>query len=65
MILRQMIDRLYDEVQREEPFDSEKRRAERHAAVERLVAMEIEDLPDPDELNRQLDERRGRYPDLY
>jgi predicted transcriptional regulator len=63
-IVRQMIDRLYDEVQHEEPFDSEKRRAERHTAVQRMIASEIEDVPDPEELNRQLDGRIGLRGDL-
>jgi hypothetical protein len=54
-LVREMIDRLYDDAWREK----------RHAAALRLVGMEIEDVPDPDELSRQLDERRGRYPDLY
>lgn len=36
----------------------------RHEAARRLASMQIEDVPDPDELNRQLDERRDRYPDL-
>lgn len=64
MLLRQMIDRLYDEVQREEPFDSERLRAERRAAVQRMAAAEIEDVPDPEELCRQLDEGIGLRGDL-
>lgn len=44
-VLRQAIDHLYEEIMREE----------RHRAIEELCAMEIEDMPDPEELNRQLE----------
>jgi hypothetical protein len=44
-LVREAIDRLYEEdlVQR------------RIAAVERIASMEIEDMPEPEELSRQLD----------
>ena len=53
-VVREMIDLLYEDSRREERF----------AAARRIIASAIEDVPDPAELNRQLDERRGRYEDL-
>lgn len=44
-IVREMIDRLYEEVDR----------AERRRAVDELAQMQIEDVPDPDTLSRELD----------
>ena len=44
-IVREMIDRLYEEVDR----------AERRRAAEAIARMEIEDVPDPETLSRQLD----------
>ena len=43
-VVRRMIKKSYEE----------RVRARRRAAAEALVAMEIEELPDPDELSRQL-----------
>ena len=53
-VVREMIDVLYEEAGLEERF----------AAARRIIAAEIEDVPAPPELNRQLDERRGRYETL-
>jgi hypothetical protein len=44
-IVREMIDRSYEEVQR----------AERRRAVDALAQLQIEDVPDPETLSRQLD----------
>ncbi len=43
-VMRQAVRRLDEEAQRER----------RHRAVEEICAMEIEDMPDPEELSRQL-----------
>lgn len=43
-MVRQAIDYFYEEAQRER----------RHRAIEAICAMEIEDMPDPEELSRQL-----------
>jgi hypothetical protein len=50
-VVREMIDLLYEEAGREE----------RLAAARRIIAAELEDVPAPAELNRELDDRRGRY----
>jgi hypothetical protein len=44
-IVRELIDRAYEEVMLQR----------RREAVRRIAAMQIEDLPDPDELSQQLD----------
>ncbi len=44
-VVRSLIDRAYDEVCR----------AQRLEAARGLVALEVEDVPDPEELGRQLD----------
>lgn len=44
-VVRRMIDDAYEDVMRER----------RRKAVERMVAMEIEDVPDPETLSRQLE----------
>lgn len=46
MVVREAIDHLYEIAMRER----------RLQAVERIAAMNIEDLPDPEELSRQLDQ---------
>ena len=48
-IVRRWIDEEYEEHDREQ----------RIAAAERLCAMEIEDVPDPEELNRQAESTYG------
>lgn len=53
-LIREMIDQFYEEAELQE----------RLAAVQRIADSQIEELPDPEELSRQLDERCGRYPDL-
>lgn len=53
-VIRELIDRAYDEILAER----------RRLAVERICQMEIEDVPDPEELSRQLD-RTHEIPDLY
>ena len=53
-VLRQMIDEAYERVDREE----------RMAAARRLGELEVEDVPDPETLNRQLDETHD-LPDLH
>lgn len=53
-LIREMIDQFHEETGLEQ----------RLAAVQRIAASEIEEVPHPEELSRQLDERRGRYPDL-
>jgi predicted transcriptional regulator len=45
-IVREALDALYEA----------EKRAERMAAAERIGAMAIEDMPEPEELSRQLDE---------
>jgi hypothetical protein len=55
-LVREMIDVMHDAIWREE----------RMAAVQRMMDTTIEDVPGPDgDLCRELDEARGRYPDLY
>ena len=44
-VVRTMIDREYEQVLKEK----------RHQAFNRLIALEIEDVPDPDTLSRQLE----------
>jgi len=53
-VVRQMIDETYQAVDR----------AERLRAVQDLISLEIEDVPNPDVLSRQLDETH-ELPDLY
>jgi len=48
-VIREMIDRAYEEVCREE---------RRRAALE-IAALDLEDVPDPETLSRQLDETYG------
>ena len=54
-VVREMIDRAYEDVAR----------AERLAAARRIADAALEDVTNPAELSRQLDEQRGRYPDLH
>lgn len=53
-VFRQMIDKEYEQVEREE----------RMAAARRLGELEVEDVPDPETLKRQLDETHD-LPDLH
>jgi predicted transcriptional regulator len=53
-IVRRLIDQEYEEELRQR----------RIAAVERMARMEVEDVPDPEELSRQLDETYS-VGDLY
>lgn len=53
-VVRDMIDVLYEDARRDERF----------AAARRIIASAIEHVPEPAELSRELDERRGRYEDL-
>jgi hypothetical protein len=53
-VVRQMIDETYQSVDR----------AERLRAAQDLISLQIEDVPDPDVLSRQLDETH-ELPDLY
>jgi hypothetical protein len=54
VIVRDMIDQAYEEVAREE----------RLRAAREIAQFEIEDVPDPDELSRQLDSTHD-LPDLH
>jgi predicted DNA-binding ribbon-helix-helix protein len=55
-IVREMIDRWLEDEKRDEV----------RAAVQRMLDTTIDDVPGPDgDLCRELDEARGRYPDLY
>jgi len=53
-VVRRLIDQAYEELDRE-------RRLE---AVRKMASLEIEDVPDPEELSRQLDATHD-IPDLY
>jgi hypothetical protein len=53
-VVRQMIDETYQAIDR----------AERLRAAQDLISLQIEDVPDPDVLSRQLDETH-ELPDLY
>ncbi len=53
-VLRALIHEAYTEIDRER----------RRQAAERLCALEIEDVPDPEELTRQLESTHD-LPDLY
>lgn len=53
-VVRQLIDQAYEDIGR----------AERLRLVRELAALEIEDVPDPETLNRQLDSAYD-IPDLY
>lgn len=53
-VVRALIDTAYEEVQAER----------RRQAVERIANANVEDVPDPEELNRQLDTTHD-LPDLY
>ncbi|HTE83601.1 MAG TPA: hypothetical protein VK821_02625 [Dehalococcoidia bacterium] len=54
-VVREMIDEAFEDVAREE----------RRRAVERITNANVEDMPDPDELSRQLANRYGDLSDLY
>jgi len=52
MVIREAIDRLYEDDMK----------VQRKRAVERIAAMNIEDLPEPQELKRQMNEAYGDRP---
>jgi len=53
-VVRSLIERAYEEIGREE----------RRRAVERIASANVEHVPDPDELSRQLDQTYD-LPNLY